>query len=448
MNEDSLPSISLTVADSDQELSFSSEFQTAGQILSRFGMSNSNSSANPHLSGMNCRSVYIHIPFCFHKCHYCDFYSVVDHQDRQEQFTRRLIRELNAYTNLQQGAVEPHPSMQSIFIGGGTPTLLAVEWWNQLLPALHDAFHITPSTEFTVEANPETMTPELAHCLAEGGVNRMSVGAQSFNSKLLKTLERWHDPDHVAGAIDTIRSAGIENINLDLIFAIPGETMGDWLNDLNRALALNPTHLSCYSLTYEPGTALTARHHAGEFPVVDEDVEAEMFLATRAVLSELGFEAYEISNFEKNHPTKNYQCKHNLAYWRGENWLAFGPAASGHLRPFRWKNIPHLARYLDPSPDSSGFPLIQDVEEAGPTTQLTEQMLMGFRLKEGLARDDLLKQAEVINRAEALSRVFTKQIDSGRMVLLKKDREMMALSEETGILLTDTVIGDLIEAIQ
>ena len=465
MNKNTQPPIPLTVTDNGGQSTQPESSQTVGNFLRQ--VESTNSSRFSHFT-LQCRSVYIHIPFCFHKCHYCDFYSIVDHKDRQGLFIDRLIREIHAYSDLQfpyqrsrthSNRVVDSPQygiplinhdtpLRSIFIGGGTPTLLSVELWAVLLPVLHDIFNITPSTEFTVEANPETVTPELAHCLAEGGVNRISIGAQSFNPIHLKTLERWHDPDHVSRSVEIIRQAGIDNYNLDLIFAIPGQTMTDWQDDLDRAVNLKPTHLSCYTLTYEPGTALTARKNAGEFPPPDEDHEADLFLATRTVLKEHDFDAYEISNFALQDHSNQYQCRHNLAYWRSENWLALGPAASGHLRPFRWKNVPHLQHYLDQSPDGSGLPPIQDVEEADPATQLAEQMMMGLRLKEGIGYKELLVQAESCGRAVEFEKAINRQIELGRMTKFNRGHQSVALTTTKGILLADTVISDLIDVIQ
>jgi oxygen-independent coproporphyrinogen-3 oxidase len=202
------------------------------------------------------RSLYIHVPFCFHKCHYCDFYSIVDRQDRQPAFTDRLVHELEAIAR----AADP---LATIFIGGGTPTLLRLDLLTRVLAAVRTHFDLSPTIEWTVEANPETLTDEVATVLAEGGVNRVSVGAQSFDPRHLKTLERWHDPESVPRALEAARAAGITRRSLDLIFAIPGQTRADFARDLDTAFALGTTHLSAYNLTYVPAPAMTARRHMG-----------------------------------------------------------------------------------------------------------------------------------------------------------------------------------------
>ncbi len=338
----------------------------------------------------NARSLYIHIPFCFHKCHYCDFYSIVDRQDRQAPFTTRLIEELTA--------LAPNGGqLDTIFVGGGTPTLLRPDLWQQLLAALHTLFHITPDTEFTVEANPETITAELAQLLAAGGVNRISVGAQSFNQTHLKTLERWHDPAKVGAAIDLARAAGITRQSLDLIFAIPGQTLEDWAHDLDTGLALGTTHLSAYNLTYEPATAMTARLHKGEFNPTDEDLEIDMLELLVTKTTAAGLDRYEVSNFA----APGHECQHNLAYWRQHDWLAAGPSASAHLAGHRWKNTPNLRTYLADylATNNAGVPPITDHEPPDPRRALAEKIMTGLRLREGLDRQALLTAANTIDPA-------------------------------------------------
>lgn len=336
------------------------------------------------------RSLYIHIPFCFHKCHYCDFYSIVDTQDRAERFTERLARELRAIAPWAQGL-----PLRTIFVGGGTPTLLPELVWRTLLETLHDAFDLSlmrPARdgEFTVECNPETATAPLMRTLAGGGVNRLSIGAQSFNKAHLATLERWHDPDAVPRALDLARDAGIQRLNLDLIHAIPGQTIESCIEDLRRALALGVEHISAYSLTYEPGTAMTARLERGEFRPADEQTDADMMLAIRDQLRAHGFRRYEISNYA----LPGAECRHNLAYWRQDPWLAAGPSASAHLAGHRWKNVPRLGDYLDL--DDEGRPPVIDHETPHPRRALAERIMTGLRLSDGLDAHAVLAPAHAI----------------------------------------------------
>ena len=336
-------------------------------------------------------SLYVHVPFCCHKCHYCDFYSIVDSQDRQEAFTEALVADLNRQSRL---ATAP---LDTIFVGGGTPTLLEPRLWSRLLDAMRRAFRIAPTTEFTVECNPETASRELFDVLAAGGVNRVSIGAQSFDPAHLETLQRWHDPDSVPRAIELASAAGITRRSVDLISAVPGQRLDDWLEDLDRALVLPIDHLSAYSLTYEPGTAMTARFERGEFEAADESLEIEMFLATVERARAAGLERYEVSNFARS----GAECRHNLAYWRQDDWLAAGPSASAHVAGRRWKHQPNLREYLR-GMDEHGAPPIIDFEDRDPARALAERLMTGIRLAEGIPAGDVLDRAGAVGRRDAL----------------------------------------------
>jgi oxygen-independent coproporphyrinogen-3 oxidase len=371
--------------------------------------------------------LYLHIPFCFHKCHYCDFYSIVDNQDRHEQFVKHLTSELAAISPRLSGPIS------TIFVGGGTPTLLAAPLWRDLLAALGDNYHFADDLEFTVEANPETVAAELLDTFIAGGdlpaVNRISVGAQSFHPVHLKTLERWHDPVNVGKAVQAARAAGIENINLDLIFAIPGQTLDDWRRDLETALSLHPQHLSCYGLMYEPNTPMTARLKRGEFRPVDEDVEADMYSCTIDTLSSAGFEHYEISNWAR--PSR--RCRHNLLYWHNKNWWPFGPAASGHINGWRWKNAPRLGDYLA----GPAIPYIQDVEHVGADTRIGETLMLRLRLIDGIPGDEL---NSLLIHDDPRRGVIDKYIRSGH---LAQDVHSLRFTRK-GLYLADTILADLL----
>jgi len=329
-------------------------------------------------------SVYLHLPFCFHKCHYCDFFSVVDpaepDQDRQAAFTDALISEIEYQAD--QADIRP----TTLFAGGGTPTLLRPILWEKIMATLNRAGWLggaTPQSpqEFTVEANPETVTPELMTLLASGGVNRVSIGAQSFDRESLKALERWHDPESVPKAVAACQSAGITNISLDLIFAIPGQTLAMLERDLDALLALEPTHLSTYGLTYEPNTPLTARLRVGRVKRVSEVLEREMFVLILKRLEAAGFEHYEVSNWaRRDGESSPNRCQHNLAYWRSANWLGLGPSAASHVDGHRWKNIANLNRYLSDAPK----PAVEGHEFLSPKRRLGEHLMLGLRLAEGV----------------------------------------------------------------
>lgn len=396
------------------------------------------------------RSLYIHVPFCAHKCHYCDFYSFVDTRDQQSAFVDRLTAEVERLAPFAAGA-----PLRTVFVGGGTPSLLRVDLWRRLLGRLADLFDLSwmrgaagepPRGEFTVECNPESATPELLGALAAGGVNRVSVGAQSFDPRHLRTLERTHDPANVARALDAARAAGVARVSADLIFGIPGQSLDDWDRDLRTALALGTTHLSCYALTYEANTPMTARLKRGEFAAADEDLEAEMFAHTVRVLRAAGLERYEVSNFAR----PGHESIHNLAYWRQEQWLAAGPSASGHAwagpttrtGSWRWKNVARLGDYLAAPADQR--PPITDVEPPDPARLIRERIMMGLRIAEGIDAAALLADADVTapGAAERLRRAAHQFSERG--LLRTADRWQLT---DDGFLVCDHVAAGLMACV-
>ncbi|MGP1346039.1 MAG: radical SAM family heme chaperone HemW [Phycisphaerales bacterium] len=393
------------------------------------------------------RSLYIHIPFCFHKCHYCDFYSFVDNRDRQGEFTDRLIEELTAIAR-HAGPSDPssapparpalRPALNTIFVGGGTPSLLKPALWERLLAALHERFDLAPdgtACEFTVECNPETVTPTLMDTLHRGGVNRVSIGAQSFDPRHLKTLERWHDPDNVDRALRMAADAGIHRRSIDLIYAIPGQTLDDWKRDLDRALALGDAdpqrgaidHLSCYALTYEPNTAMTKRLARGDFEPADEDTEVAMCNHTVSALRDAGFERYEVSNFARHGPTPGAgcRCRHNLVYWghAGDGqWLAAGPSGSAHAAGHRWKNLPHLGDWMLGVQRTNGYAPIVDHEPPDPRRALAERIMLALRVAEGLDADATIDHARRLDPTGATAeRLIAAAEEQTRLDLLEHD---------------------------
>ena len=371
-------------------------------------------------------AAYLHVPFCFHKCHYCDFYSLVASDDRQAAFADRLIDELETVRPWLAGPV------QSIFVGGGTPTLLSPGAWSRLLEVMADCVPLAAGGEFTVEANPETVTPELLHVLRNGGVNRLSIGAQSFHETHLKMLERHHDPTSVTRAVEMARAAGFDAISIDLIFGIPGQTADEWTRDLDAAIRLDPGHLSCYGLTYEPNTALTARLRAGQVTRMEEDDEARLYELTMDRLGRAGFEQYEISNWAR----PGARCRHNLVYWTNGTWWPFGPSAAGHVAGRRWKNAPHLGAYLE----SRGLPPVTDVERLDDDGRAGEALMLGLRLTDGISRDCLAALLALGRRGDERRVAIDRHAAAGRLVL---DADGVRLSRK-GRLLGDLVLADLV----
>lgn len=324
-------------------------------------------------------AIYLHVPFCSSKCHYCDFYSLAGHLDRADAFLQALQREMTLHS-----AFFGKPSPGTIFIGGGTPTLLPAPQLERLLQLLRTFIDAERLHEFTVEANPNTFSENTARILKAAGVNRISFGAQSFNKAELLTLQRDHDPESVAPAFAAARRAGIDNLNLDLIFGIPAQTLASFEHSLAEGLKLEPNHLSCYSLIYEPNTAMTARLNRGEFQRLDEETELAMFDHVYCRMRDAGFGRYEISNYARTAP-----CHHNLVYWKARNWLGLGPSAGSHFAPgkgshaFQWKNAGSLAHYLEGLEAGSHVPLTQF--EALPRSKwAAAAAVFWLRLAEGL----------------------------------------------------------------
>ena len=372
--------------------------------------------------------LYIHVPFCLHKCHYCDFYSLVETgpESRHPAFTDRLIEEIRAARPWLGGPLE------TIFVGGGTPTLLAPALWDRLLAAIRADLNLQPDCEFTVEANPDALSAELLEVLAAGGVNRLSMGAQSFDPALLKVLERTHDPDNVRRCVELARAAGITNFNLDLIFGIPGQLLEGWATDLDAVLALEPAHLSCYCLTYEPNTPLAVKLRRGAIQRVDEDVEAAMYEATIDRLAGAGFEHYEISSWAR----PGRACRHNLLYWRNGSWWPLGPGAAGHVDGVRWKNAPRLGDYLR----VRQLPPITGQEQLDEDGRIGETLMLGLRLLEGIGLDRLGALLAVGDRGELRRLAVERHTATG--LLTQRDGRLRFT--RAGLLLADTVLADLL----
>jgi oxygen-independent coproporphyrinogen-3 oxidase len=330
----------------------------------------------PRFASVSVKALYIHIPFCFHKCHYCDFYSITRQTpQRMEEFVDRILAEADFWTDSRRGpAIEP----ATIFFGGGTPSLLPQNAMQRLIVGLRNRFDLSQTTEWTVEINPATADADYCQMLRELGVDRLSFGAQSFRTAELALLERHHDPADVPRNLEMAQVAGFRRLNLDLIFALPGQSLADWSHSLESAIALGTTHLSCYSLTYEPNTAMAVRLRLGQFSAAAEELELEMLHHTRDRLTTVGRPAYEVSNFA----APGDECRHNLNYWTGGDYLALGPSGASHIQGWRWKNRPHL-REWETAIDGGNLPGV-DIESLTPRQRAGELAMLMLRLEKGV----------------------------------------------------------------
>jgi oxygen-independent coproporphyrinogen-3 oxidase len=317
--------------------------------------------------------LYLHIPFCAAKCGYCDFYSVAVKERDTLAVISGIERELRARLDANPRGVG------TVFCGGGTPTILPARRLGGLLETLSQVVPIDELAELSVEANPGTVDEEKAKLLVAAGVNRVSMGAQSFVSGELATLDRLHAPDDTVGSVALLRREGVRQINLDLIFGIPGQTLDTWSESLRRAIELEPDHVACYGLTYEPGTRLLERRQNGQVTPCDERLEADMYLHAIDTLASAGYEQYETSNFAR----PGCQCLHNLIYWRNGPYIGVGPSAAGYLDGRRYKNVADVDEYVRLL-DSQGHAEAES-EVIDAQMLVTEMIMMQLRLVEGLS---------------------------------------------------------------
>jgi oxygen-independent coproporphyrinogen-3 oxidase len=323
------------------------------------------------MNGEGARHLYVHLPFCAHRCGYCDFVTVVGRRGGHAAYVDALLAELE----LERDRLAP--AVETVFLGGGTPTFTEPRELTRLLAAL------PPAEEITVEANPETVTPDLARLLHDCGVNRVSLGAQSFQRRLLATLERQAGPAVVRRAYYHLRDASFANISLDLVYGIPGQSPADLDADLSEALALEPEHLSCYELEAKPGTRFT-HAHGGELARQAEAMES-YFERVVERLTGAGYRWYETANFCRmsgDADERDLRARHNLAYWLGRDYLGLGIGAVSTIENLRWRNAPRLAPYVA-SLARGGRPA-RELEPIADGTRRRERLLLGLRLDEPL----------------------------------------------------------------
>jgi oxygen-independent coproporphyrinogen-3 oxidase len=346
------------------------------------------------MSDGRARHLYVHLPFCASRCGYCDFVTVVGRSGQHAAYVDSLLAELE----LERETLAPR--LESLFLGGGTPTLTEALELERLLRAL------PPAQEVTVEANPETVTPELAALLRDCGVTRVSLGAQSFRPRLLSVLDRHAGPDDVRRAVYALRDANFDNVSLDLIYGIPSQSAADLDADLSEALALEPEHLSCYELEAKPGTRFTHAHGA-ELARQAEAMEA-YFERVVARLTEAGFRWYETANFcRPPSPAdgRDLRSRHNLAYWLGRDYLGLGIGAVSTIDGRRWRTTPRLGRYL--ASLRAGKRPEREVEPLAEQVRRSERVLLGLRLDEPLPLAGLAEavDAGAVDRLERLGLV-------------------------------------------
>ncbi|WP_303970092.1 radical SAM family heme chaperone HemW [Sporosarcina ureae] len=375
------------------------------------------------------RGVYIHIPFCQQICHYCDFNKVF----LKNQPVDRYIEAIGKEFYYMKEAGHSFEEVETVFLGGGTPTALSVEQLDRLLTIVSQYIDVTTLKEFTTEANPDDLSEGQLSILKEKGVNRLSIGVQTFNERLLKQIGRTHSNEDVERVIAAARSVGFENISIDLMYSLPTQTVSEWQETLDRALALDLPHYSAYSLIVEPKTVFYNRMVKGKLPLPGEDAEAEMFEMVIERMNAAGREQYEISNFAK----PGYPSFHNLIYWENSQYAGIGAGAHGYLGKERYANVGPLMHYIDHLEEGK-LPR-KDVHEVTLAESMEEEMFLGLRIVEGVSMQEFEKK---FNRS--IKEVFGKPIDKlQQQGLLHIDGDLLRLTRK-GVFLGNTVFQEFL----
>jgi oxygen-independent coproporphyrinogen-3 oxidase len=368
---------------------------------------------------------YLHVPFCASRCGYCDFNTYTAKElgggGSQASYAETAVGEVRQARRVLRDLDRP---VDTVFFGGGTPTLLPAKDLGRMLAAVRDEFGLAPGAEVTTEANPESVDQQYLEDLLAAGFTRVSFGMQSASSHILKILDRQHTPGRALEAVKEATAAGFEHVNLDLIYGTPGESLDDWRTSLESALSAQPDHVSAYALIVEDGTQLARRVRRGELPMPDDDDLADKYVLADEMLSAQGLGWYEVSNWAR---TEEARCRHNELYWRGDTWWGIGPGAHSHVGGVRWWNVKHPSAYaecLDAGVSPAYARETLDVE-----TRRVERVLLEIRLSAGLPLDVLDDEG----RAAAAKMPELVVLDGDRLVLTRKGR-----------LLADAVVRDLL----
>lgn len=374
--------------------------------------------------------IYIHIPFCKSRCIYCGFYSTTN-KELKERYVDALIREIHMRKEdfARLGTSLSPSSTSTVYFGGGTPSSLSVCDIERIVGALESTFNGTPS-EVTLEMNPDDVTKDYIKAVRQMGINRISMGIQTFDDSRLQFIRRRHNASQAEKAVMTIREEGIHNVSIDLMFGFPNQTMDEWVTDIDKAIALHPTHISAYSLMYEDGTPLFRMLQKGEINQIDDETSLAMYTELINRLTANGYEHYEISNFAM----PGYRSVHNSSYWHDTPYLGFGAAAHSYNKDTRSWNIPDLKKYIE-SIESGVLPSESEVIDAD--THYNDLITTALRTREGLNLDDLpqkYREYALVNARKSISEHLLEATDSH----IRLTRE--------GLFVSDMVMSELIKA--
>jgi oxygen-independent coproporphyrinogen-3 oxidase len=359
---------------------------------------------------------YVHVPFCASRCGYCDFNTYVPGEQGAEKsgYVDAVLAEIDLAATVLAGK----PSVDTVFFGGGTPTLLPADALTRILRRIDERFGLTPGAEVTAEANPESVDPEKLATLREGGFTRISLGMQSAVPRVLATLDRAHSPGRPQQAVAEARAAGFEQVSLDLIYGTPGETADDWRASLDAALSAAPDHLSIYSLIVEPGTRMAAQVRRGELAVPGEDVIVDRFETAERVLADANLEWYETCSWATG---ESAWCRHNLGYWNGGDWWGAGPGAHSHVGGVRWWNVLRPRAWAERL--AAGVSPAAARETPAADAIRLERVMLGLRLRSGVALGELTRTGQfAAQRHVAHGLLESADHAAGRAVLTLRGR--------------------------
>ncbi|RJS47637.1 radical SAM family heme chaperone HemW [Nocardioides cavernaquae] len=374
---------------------------------------------------------YVHVPFCRVRCGYCDFNTYTSAElgggADQASYAETAVAEM-ALARRVLGQVDR--PVETVFLGGGTPTLLPAHDLGRMLKAIDEEFGLAPGVEVTTEANPDSVSPEYLAELRKAGYTRLSFGMQSAVPSVLATLDRTHDPERVPRAVEWAREAGFDQVSLDLIYGTPGESLADWETSVQAALACEPDHVSAYALIVEEGTALARRVRRGELPMPDDDDLADKYLVADELLSAAGLSWYEVSNWSRDEASR---CRHNMLYWQGADWWGIGPGSHSHIGGVRWWNVKHPSAYAQRL--AAGESPAHERELLTHEERRTERVLLELRLRDGLPLDVL----DAAGAAAVPGLVGDGLLEPGPL----EDSERLVLTTR-GRLLADAVLHQLL----
>ncbi len=370
----------------------------------------------------NDLSLYIHVPFCASKCLYCDFLSFSDKNAYFEDYKKAVINEIKSFTNKQKYKVN------TIFIGGGTPSLMSENFICDILECIYNNFHITNNAEITIETNPATVDKKKANCFKKAGINRVSIGLQAWQNHILKIIGRIHTRDQFLECFNIMRNAGFDNINIDIMFSLPKQSENDWEETVENILVLEPEHVSAYSLIIEEKTPFYKLYEENKLDVVSDDIDRNMYEFVKKKLKENGYIHYEISNFAKN----GFECRHNIVYWKRKEYAGFGLGAHSFINGKRYSNTINIDEYIK-------FNYIAETEKIGLRDSYAEFMFLGLRMIEGIERKSFKNEFGI-----DIDNVYKNEIEKNIKNGLLTDKNGVIKLTNKGIDLSNVVFAEFL----